>query len=709
MSAFPQLSGIVKRHPDGYGFFIPDDKDQPDAFIPRPKMRGVMSHDRVLVEIIPERGGDRFRAQILKILERAQTRVLGRFYPTAGGGGVLPDEGSHWGQDLFINPGDEMSAKEGDLVAVQVRTFPGKKQRFTGFVVEVIGEAWDPINDIRRVVHNHNIPETFSKEVQNQTKDFPEEVHPKNFKNRKDLQALPFVTIDGASAKDFDDAIYVKKDHQGFTLHVAIADVAHYVKQGSPIDLEAYERGNSTYFPNYVVPMLPKVLSHGLCSLNPHVPRLVMVAEMRISFEGELLTASFYEGVIKSHARLTYGKVQDVLNKNFSVADAADTSDKADSIISNHPSMVDDLCLAGDLAKILLAKRLKNGSLDLDVSDSEVIVDSAGIPRDIIKSQRLFAHRLIEEMMLMANIAVAEFFVEKQEESIYRVHEKPDPENIERLTHFLHNFGGAQSLSGGHLQKKLTHALKEFSGHPQAEVLNILTLRSMNQATYSSENIGHFGLGFDNYTHFTSPIRRYSDLIVHRRLKQLIYGSKESGSKESAVAPADLMTAGTMLSACEQRSAKAERQLLSIKKARFMGNMLGEKFLGVISSVTKFGIFVLLRDFDVDGLVRVEDLGFEPFEFDPDHLRLSGKRTGIQYEIGQPLDIIVDRVDVDTGKIDFVLTSKKNVRKTQSKKKKGDGTRRDKQKKNKRKKTMSKSHKRDKNKKQKQKQRGFKK
>ncbi len=641
MNRSPYLPGIVKRHPDGYGFFIPDDKTKSDAFIPRPKMTGIMTNDKVLVEVFPEKGGNRFRGRIVKIIERSRSRVLGRFHPLASGGGIVPDEGNGWGQDLLIKAHDVMEAKEGNLVAVEIRTFPDRGKRFTGVVVEVIGEALDPINDIRRVIHTHDIPYEFPAEVEKQAKNFIEEVDPKDFQNRKDLRKLNFITIDGITAKDFDDAIYVESNKENFNLWVAIADVAYYVKEGSAIDKEAYERGNSSYFPNYVVPMLPEVLSNGLCSLKPHVPRLAMVAEMQLSLKGELLRSQFYEAVIESKSRVTYGEAQDIV-------DAQE--------VEKHKHVKDNILLAAELAKILMARRLENGSLDLNMSETEVIVDGGGIPIDIIKSTRLFAHRLIEEMMLMANVAVAEFFIKKEIPGIYRIHEKPDPENILKLTQFIHNFGGKGSLSGGSLQKKLTQALQDFSGDPKSEILSILTLRSMNQAVYSNENVGHFGLGFENYTHFTSPIRRYSDLIVHRLLKNLVV----KGDGYRLLAEGDLATAGQMLSSCEQRSVKAERQLSSIKRARFMSGMIGQEFDGIISSVAKFGIFVLLREFDVDGLVHLENLGHEPFEFDPDYLKLVGKKTSRTYEIGQSMRIRVENVNVEDGKINFVLASQEN-------------------------------------------------
>ncbi len=533
-----------------------------------------MTHDKVLVNVMKEDRGDRFRGEILKIIQRGHKRIVGQFYPYNNGGGVIRDEGKGWGGDLTVKSADTMGAQQGELVAVEILTYPTDGS-FTGKVVEVLGDVEDPMTDIRRVLLTQNIPHEWPAAVEKEARHFNENVSEKDMKGRTDLRKLNLITIDGATAKDFDDAVYVEKTSGGYRLIVAIADVSHYVKTGTAIDQEAYERGTSVYFPNFVTPMLPEVLSNGLCSLNPKVNRLALVSETQLDYDGAQVSSKFYEAVIESKARVTYGEAQEIIDGG--------RIEKLDHV-------QDDILLAADVAKILMQRRFAEGSLELEIPEIQLVVDAGGNPVDILRTERLFAHRLIEEMMLTANVAVATFLSKKGIPSIYRIHEPPPADALATLERFLKSFGSQTKLTGGKLQSRLTKALQEFTGKPQAQVLNILTLRSMSQAKYSPTNLGHFGLGFENYSHFTSPIRRYPDLIVHRLLKSQIgvRGYREMTDEE-------LATAGTMLSACEQRSVKAERQIQAIKKARFMVQFVGQEFEGMISSVTKFGAFVLLR------------------------------------------------------------------------------------------------------------------
>ncbi|MCB0356669.1 MAG: ribonuclease R, partial [Bdellovibrionales bacterium] len=626
-----------KRHPDGFGFLIPLDIEHPDVYIPRKSMYGVMTNDKVEVQVRPEPDGERFRGSITKILERGITQVLGRFHPKNKTEGMLFDHSHGWGTNMEVQVPEQMSVKDGDLVSVEIKSYPDSPQGFKGVVKRVLGDSLDPNTDNMRMLFAHEIPFEFSEDAVKEVDKYSDEVEEEDFKDRQDLRQDMFITIDGSTAKDFDDAVEVTIKDKGFRLKVAIADVSHYVKPGDPIDHDAYIRGTSTYFPGFVAPMLPEKLSNHLCSLRPHVPRLALVADIAIDFQGEIQSTQLYEAVIESKARVTYGEAQEVIDGN--------TPEKLKHVEAF-------IQRAADLAKILMAKRYKEGSLNLEIPETEVELDEAGYPIDIIKSERLFSHKIIEEMMLIANVAVARFLNNKNIESIYRVHEPPKEEDVKKLEMYIHNFGkGKNALSGGKLQKKITKALQMFKDMPQEHILNILTLRSMSQAQYSSLNIGHFGLGFSDYVHFTSPIRRYPDLMVHRQVKSVICPEKGYGS----AATVDVSTAGSFLSACEQRSVKAERQLVSIKKARFMEKFVGSDFEGIISSVTKFGVFVLLRQYDIDGLVRLESLGDDYFEFDEENLYLRGKKTGKTYQLGDSLKVICAQVDSQDGRIDFVI------------------------------------------------------
>ena len=643
-----KVTGFIKRHPDGFGFLIPDVDDHPDVYISRQGMTGIMTNDRVEIEVYqPKSAGrgrdDRLSGEITKIVKRANRKIVGKYLPVDLKYGVILDDNKGWGADLRIAAKDSLGAKEGDMVAVEVIQYPGMNTEFSGKVVEILGDKDDPVNDVIRVIHENSIPTEFSAAAHEEARRFPTEVTDAECKGREDITDIDLITIDGATARDFDDAVFCEQTKTGFRLVVAIADVSHYVKPGTDLDQDAYERGTSTYFPNFVVPMLPEELSNELCSLKPNVRRLCFCCEMFINYNGEVEKYRFFEGVMHSKARVTYGEAQEVID-----AHAAGQKDKAPKKFAH---VADNILRCADLAKILMNKRFREGSLDLEIPETQVVVDASGETNDIIRSHRLFAHRLIEELMLVTNICTARFMDENEIPGIYRVHEEPDPDAIKSLQRYLWNLGGSRSVLGGKLQKKLTKALQSMEGKPEAQIVNILTLRTMQQARYSQENVGHFGLGFSHYSHFTSPIRRYPDLIAHRQIKSQLYPRYRT----MEMSEDEIASASTFLSGCEQRSVKAERRLISIKKARFIRRFVGEEFSGIISSVAKFGVFVLLRQYDVDGLIKIENLGPDRFVFDDESLRLIGNRTGLRYTIGDVIRVRVMGASVEDGKVDFEL------------------------------------------------------
>ncbi len=633
------LEGIIKRHPDGFGFFIPNDPTHPDVYIPKSEMRGVMSQDRVLIYVTPEPDG-RFRGQLEEIKQRFTQRVMGQLHRVRGLS-LIRDEALVWGEDLLVKVPPHLDVREGDWVSAQIESYPDEPEGFRGAVVSKVGDPSDPLYDNIRMLHIHNIPMEFSKRTLRECQEFSDEIDPLNYPRRRDIRSLPLVTIDGRTAKDFDDAIFVEKTAQGFRAVVAIADVSHYVKMGTALDEDAYIRGTSTYFPNFVAPMLPEKLSNELCSLKPHVPRLCFVADMQVDFQGQLLDTEFYEAIMVSRARVTYGEAQELLEQ-------VEGQSQFEAQVEN------SIRLASDLAKILMAKRFREGAIDLELPETQIDVNEAGLVVDIMHAERLFSHRLIEELMLLANIAVARFFVEHQIPALFRVHDPPAADALETFQSFLKTCGYQKSIRGGNLQIKISRALQELKGHPKERILHMLALRSMSQAKYAHKNVGHFGLGFADYTHFTSPIRRYPDLIVHRLLKGHLMPEEYSHS----YTPSDLESAGVMLSACEQRSVKAERQIHAIKKARFISQFIGQEFDGQISSVAKFGLFVHLRVYDVDGLIRIESLEQGDLQYDEENLRLVSRRSKFAYNIGDPLRIKVIATHIDMGQIDFAVAER---------------------------------------------------
>ena len=510
-----------------------------------------------------------------------------------------------------------------------------KKDFKKGFKRDSKPDSKNNFSDNESFLKEYKIPHVFkSKKLENLV------VSEKDLEKREDLTSLPFVTIDGLQAKDYDDAIYVESTKTGWVLYVSIADVDFYVKEGTPLDQEAFERGNSTYFPDFVSPMLPFYLSQDLCSLNPHERRLTMTAQLFLDSKGNIEKSLFYESYIVNHARLTYEQAQDIIDQKQSFDLPSD--------------LVESVQKASQLAKILFEKRIKEGSLNLDIPETEIKLDAKGNPIDIFQFKRLFSHQVIEEMMLACNKAVGEFLNQKKIPSIYRLHDVPETENIDHLKKFIKSIDSSlipdkkENTSQISFQQYLSNLIQNTKNHPQKNILHHLVLRSLPQACYGSYNRGHFGLGFEFYTHFTSPIRRYSDLIVHRILKNVLGISKQQKTKD------ELEKQAQWLTQCEQRSMQAERKIESIKKAQFMSQYLGEEFQGMISSITQFGFFVTLNKFDVDGLIHVRSLKGR-WNFIPSQLLLRGQSSGYKFKQGDVVLVQVASTFQEKGQIDFKL------------------------------------------------------
>lgn len=625
-----EIKGIIKRHPDGYGFFIAD-CEHPDVFIPRKEMFGVMTNDSVLVQVTGRKDDNRLYGKINKITERSETIIVGKFLKLLSGG-LIEDSSNRWGDDIYISKDNTLGADKGDLVEAEIIKYPSvSNKKIVAKVIKVIGNADNPIFDEKKIIMENKIPDTFNKKVEKEISNLTEKITDDERKRRKTLK-LPFVTIDGLDAKDFDDAIYVKRQDYGFNVLIAIADVSHYVKSDTAIDDEAYRRGFSLYFPNSVIPMLPEKLSNNICSLKPNVERLALVADIQLDFKADVKASNFYEAIIVNSNRLTYAKAQDIIDSD-----------------NNCGGEVEELLqTANDVAKILVKKRMNAGSLDLDLEETKLIIDKAGNPVDCQKSKRLFSHRLIEELMLLANQVVAKHLRVNEIQTLNRVHEKPDKEGLDKIGKFMFNIGHQPLAKTSSLQQQINKLLKKVKNTQYDQIFNIIMLRSLKQACYLTERIGHFGLNFEDYLHFTSPIRRYPDLVVHRQLKSVLFKNNQEKYDYNGMAE--------YLSSCERRVVQAERKLISIKKARLMSEKISQEFEGMISGVTKFGMFVLLRKFDVDGLVRIETLdGY--FDYDEDAMCLRSKNK--VYKIGDKVKIIVVQADTDNGKIDFALVGSK--------------------------------------------------
>ena len=628
--------GTIQAHPDGYGFFIPDDEGE-DMMLSAAEMRGVMHGDIVLAfQTSVDRRG-RPEGKIHEVIEHVNVTVVGRFFSEHGISYVVPDS-KRLTQDISIPPEHTLAAKNGQIVLLEVLVFPNKRSQAIGKVIHILGEHMAPGMEIEISILAHGIPNNWPDDVLNSVSKIKQTVQPEDLQKRTDLRSLPFVTIDGADAKDFDDAVYcAAKPKGGFQLFVAIADVSHYVQPHTPLDKEGARRGNSVYFPGKVVPMLPEALSNGICSLNPQVDRLCMVAEMAISAEGKINRTRFYRAVIHSQARLTYDQVY-----NWMIGNPPEQKE-TDSF---WPALQDLFTLYTLLAKL----RKQRGAMDFDTTETQIEFDANRKIQRINPLIRNEAHRLIEECMLAANMACAKFLEKSKIPALYRVHPVPEEDKIVALRKFLGEFG--LKLPGGKqpTPKDFQQILGNLDDKPEKHLIQMVMLRSLKQATYIESNEGHFGLAYSAYTHFTSPIRRYPDLLVHRAIGHLI---DNQPIDSFAYSDEDMNRLGKHCSSTERRADDATREVIAWLKCEYMQDKIGQIFHGKISAVTGFGIFVELNDVYVEGLVHVTALKSDYYSFDAVKHRLVGARGGHTYRLGDPMTVMVVRVDLAERKIEF--------------------------------------------------------
>jgi ribonuclease R len=617
------FTGRIEGHPDGHGFLAPAGGEQ-KIFLAAVEMRQVLHGDRARVRVTGLDHRDRPAGEIVEVLERAHTRIVGRLHRERGVLYLIPED-RRIAQDVLVPPAEAGKAKPGQVVTVELDGQPTKLSQPIGRVVEVLGDYAGPGMEIEIALRKFALPFDFARKAEAQARALPEGVRDDDLKGRRDLRELPLVTIDGETARDFDDAVHAAREGKGFRLWVAIADVAHYVRHGDALDTEARERGTSVYFPRRVIPMLPEKLSNGLCSLNPQVDRLAMVCEMAITPKGTVARYEFYAAVIRSQARLTYEQVWTQLSTGKAPV---------------------HLAVLYDVFKALHAARTQRGAIDFETVETRMEFDDHGKIRRIVAAPRNDAHRLIEECMLAANVCAGQFLAARGQPALYRVHEVPAEEKVRGLREFLAELGLA--LSGGDKPKPKDYAqlLERIRARPDFALLQTLLLRSLKQAVYTPENAGHFGLAFDAYVHFTSPIRRYPDLLTHRGIKAALASRRYEG--------VDWDELGRHCSETERRADDASRDVESWLKCHYMQDHVGGVFEGAITGVTPFGLFVTLDDYFVDGLVHISELGRDYFEFDAARHMLFGSRTKTRYRLADRMKVKLVRVSLDSRKIDFV-------------------------------------------------------
>ena len=633
------VTGTIQGHPDGFGFLIPENGGD-DIFLSNKEMAQVLHGDRVIVRPVGLDRKGRPEGKIVEILSHNTQKLVGRLMREQGISFVAAED-RRIHQDIFIAPGQDMQAKPGQVVMVQLIEQPSAYAKPIGKVTEILGNYADPGMEIEIALRKHNLPHAFSPAALKQAEAYPRQVQPQDYRGRRDLRDLPLITIDGETARDFDDAVFCEPQGKGWRLVVAIADVSFYVRPQDALDKDAYERGNSVYFPRRVIPMLPEALSNGLCSLNPQVERLCMVCDMQIDPMGQVKRYEFYPSVMNSKARMTYTQVHEILTQ------------PEGALAQEYAWLVPHLQHLNHFFRLSLKLREQRGAIEFESQETLMIFNEQGKIERIVPSVRNDAHRLIEECMLAANMCAADFLQTHQQAALYRVHEGPTPEKLEVLRTFMGEVGFTVGGGDNPQAKDYQKLLSRIKDRPDAGLLQTVMLRSMQQAVYSPDNVGHFGLAYEAYTHFTSPIRRYPDLLVHRAIKAVLDGKQYQAGNWHEL--------GQHCSITERRADDATRDVNNWLKCFYMQDKLGEEFDGTVAGVTSFGLFVALDDLMIEGLLHVTELGNDYFEYDKMRHEMRGERTGAKYRLGDRLRVKVSRVDLETSRIDFVLANQFNA------------------------------------------------
>ena len=637
------IVGRIIGHPDGFGFVRPDDGSD-DLYLSPREMNPLLHNDRAMVRVAGIDKKGRREGAVVEILERNTHQIVGRLYKEDSFTYVVPDN-KNIAQTLLVQKGGVGKAKQGQIVIAEIVEQPTKLRQPIGRIIEVLGDHLAPGMEIEMAIRSHELPHLWPEELLEEIKSLSEEVPESAKENRVDLRNIPLVTIDGEDARDFDDAVYCKRTPKGWKLLVAIADVSHYVQINSELDKEAKNRSTSVYFPEQVIPMLPEILSNGLCSLNPDVDRLCMVCEILIDEQGKVMRSRFFDAVMRSHARLTYTEVASMLVDGDKV------------LAEKYQPLMPHLRELYALYKVMRVSREQRGAMDFDTQETRIIFGIDRKIEKIVPVVRNDAHKLIEEFMITANGAAARFLNAKKIPKLLRVHEGPSADKLLNLKTFLGELG--LKFGGGVNPTPLDymHLVESVKNRPDAHLIQTVLLRSMSQAVYSPELKGHFGLALDAYAHFTSPIRRYPDLLVHRAIRHCLQGKK---AETFVYGVPDMILLGEHCSANERRADDATRDVVSWLKCEYMMDKIGEEFPGIISAVTSFGFFVELADIYVEGLVHISNLGQDYFHFDPTSHQLKGERTGMNFRLGDSVKIKVARVDLDEKKMDFELVQKES-------------------------------------------------